>query len=134
MFDRVSWLKKYRQYGEVFGHYHRKELVITYSLSLFRYVLFCTQQYFLFRAFHVEVAYLTCMKLSALSFLIITIVPSIAFGELGIRGGVNLAIFGAITTDTPAILLVTFALWIINLGIPALMGAVAMLYIKIRKE
>lgn len=134
LFEHISWLKKYRKYSEVFKHYHARDLLITYLISLFRYIIFCTQQYFLFRAFQVDVGYILCMKLSALSFLIITIVPSIAFAELGIRGGINLAIFGAITTDTPAILLVTFVLWTINLAIPALMGAVSMLYIRIKKN
>ena len=132
-FERVQWLKKYREYGSVFSLYAHKELVFVYALSLLRYLVFCSQQYLLFKAFQVDMDYLVCLKLTAISFLVLTVIPSIAFGELGIRGGVNLALFGTVTGDTPAILLVTFALWMINLAIPALMGAMAILYIRIRK-
>jgi hypothetical protein len=134
LFERISWLKKYYDFGEVFAHFHRNDLVFTYIFSAMRYLVFCTQQYILLQVFGVEVDYLTCLELSALSFLLITLVPSIALGELGVRGGINLLVFGKLTSDTSALLISTFSLWFINLALPAIAGAISLLYIRIWKE
>ncbi|CAN5546101.1 hypothetical protein BH11BAC2_BH11BAC2_02720 [soil metagenome] len=131
LFDKFSWLRKYKDYGDVFAKYHQRELLITWLFSIARYLVFSTQQFLLLKAFHVSVDYFTCLELSALSFLVITLIPSVALGELGLRGGVNLAVFGRVTSDSSAILIATFTLWCINLALPALLGAVSLLYIRI---
>ncbi len=134
LFDKNIYLKRYKKFGEVFSHFHIKELAITYLLSIARYFVFCTQQYLILKAFSVDIDYLICLQLSAVSFLLITLVPSIALGELGVRGGINLIVFGTMINDTAAILIGTFALWCINLALPALLGAFSLLYIRLWKE
>jgi len=134
LFERFDWLKKYNNFGEVFSHFHQKELAQTYVFSLMRYLVFSTQQYLLFRAFQIEVDYFTCLQLTAISFLLITLAPSIALGELGVRGGINIFVFASLTNDTAAILISTFSLWFVNLALPALLGAVSLLYIRLWKN
>ena len=133
LFEKIEWLKKYNNFGEVFSHFHKRELAITYLYSLLRYLVFCSQQYLLFKAFLIDIDYVTCLKLSAISFLVITLVPSIALGELGVRGGINLVVFATVTNDSAAILISTFSLWCINLALPALLGAFSLLYIRFGK-
>jgi uncharacterized membrane protein YbhN (UPF0104 family) len=130
---RFKWSNKYVEYFNVFNDLHWKELWIVYLLSLFRYFVFSTQNYLLLSAFGVEIPFAECLMLTSISFLLITAIPSISFGELGIRGGVNLAIFTTVTQDSTAILISTFSLWFINLVVPAILGAVSVLYIRIRK-
>ncbi|MBK7966783.1 MAG: hypothetical protein IPK10_17035 [Bacteroidetes bacterium] len=53
-------------------------------------------------------------------------------GELGVRGGVNIAVFGFGGWMSADVLMVTFALWFINLVLPALMGACSILFLKLK--
>jgi len=141
---RISWLSplllrlklnpQMKAQVEVFSEFHSKQLITIYVYSLVRYIIFSFQQYLLLQAFGVAIDFVTCFQLTAISFLLITIIPSIALGELGIRGGVNIAVFGMMVNNTFGILAATFMLWLINLAIPALFGAVSMLYIKVKKE
>ena len=71
-------------------------------------------------------------RLSGLSFLIITIIPSIAIGELGVRGSVNLTVFALANIDASLILIATFSLWLINLAFPAFIGSFGFLFVKLR--
>lgn len=123
--------ERIRKYALVFSHYKFPELLQVYTSSASRYFVFCFQQYILFNMFGMHANFIDVFALSAVSFLVISVIPSIALGELGLRGGVNLAVFGHLFTDSTGILAVTFLLWAINLAIPALMGAFAILYIRI---
>lgn len=126
-------LKRYPRYLEVFDHFRRRELLKVYGLSALRYLVFCTQQYLLLKIVGFNGGFLLGIGLAALSFFFITIVPSIALGELGMRSGVNLLVFFPYFANNAGILLVTFLLWFINLALPALAGALGILYIRIRK-
>lgn len=141
---RISWLspllsrlklsEKMKKQVEVFSEFQASHLLSIYSYSLVRYLIFSFQQYLLLQAFAVNIDFVTCFQLTAISFLLITIIPSIALGELGIRGSVNIAVFGMVVNNSFGILAATFMLWLINLAIPALLGAVSMLYIRVKKE
>jgi len=128
----ITILKKFEKITNIFSSFKRKELTYTYLLSFIRYVIFCTQQFLLLKMFNVEVNYLFCFLLSGLSFLIITIIPSIAIGELGVRGSVNLTVFALANIDASLILIATFSLWLINLAFPAFIGSFGFLFVKLR--
>jgi uncharacterized protein (TIRG00374 family) len=130
--SRITILKKFEKITNIFSSFKRKELAYTYLLSFLRYVIFCTQQFLLLKMFNVEVNYLFCFLLSGLSFLIITIIPSIAIGELGVRGSVNLTVFALANIDASLILIATFSLWLINLAFPAFIGSFGFLFVKLR--
>jgi uncharacterized protein (TIRG00374 family) len=130
--SRITILKKFEKITNIFSSFKRKELTYTYLLSFLRYVIFCTQQFLLLKMFNVEVNYLFCFLLSGLSFLIITIIPSIAIGELGVRGSVNLTVFALANIDASLILIATFSLWLINLAFPAFIGSFGFLFVKLR--
>ncbi len=141
---RISWLsplllrlklnEKMQSQVAVFSEFHSQQLLTVYGFSLLRYCVFSLQQYLLLLAFDVNIDLVNCLQLTAISFLLITIIPSVALGELGIRGGVNIAVFGMMVNNTFGILAATFMLWLINLAIPAFFGAVSMLYIRVKKE
>ena len=62
------------------------------------------------------------------------IVPSFAIAELGIRGKAAVSITALFTTNTVAVLGGTVALWLLNLVVPALIGSLFLLTLKIFKE
>jgi len=66
-------------------------------------------------------------------FWILAIIPSFAIAELGIRGTVAKTLF-YYSKNTIGILTVTSGIWFINLFIPAFIGSLLILGIKIKKE
>jgi len=123
-------LKKIRRFFRVFAFYHNRELAITLLLSFMRYAVFSTQFYILLRMFDVRLPFFDALVLIALTYLIMAVIPTIALTELGIRGSVALYVFGLyFNQNGPAshaaslgIFSASTLLWLINLGIPALIG------------
>ena len=68
--------------------------------------------------------------MSSLTFLAMSIIPTIALTELGVRGSVAVYFFGFITSMHLAVVLASFSLWAINLVIPALIGLLFVYQLK----
>lgn len=121
---------KYLEYTSVFGQYSGVELTINLLLSLARYIVFCAQFYLLLHIFGTGIPASQALILIPVIYLIMTIVPTIALADLGIRGSVALFMFGLYFTrygeatgnTDIAILTATTMLWFINLIIPAVLG------------
>lgn len=125
-YDRI------KKYSEVFALYEVRNLVLVLFISALRYVVFSFQFYLLLKAFFVPVNYYSAIVLIGLVYLMMTIIPTIALTELGVRGSVSLFIFtlylnpaGLWTNDVSlGIVSATSLLWLINLAIPALLGII----------
>ena len=124
--------KRIRKFFRIFAFYHNRELATVLILSLARYFVFSTQFFLLFRLFDVEISYGNALVLISLIYLVMAVIPTIALTELGIRGSVALYFFGLYFghpyTGDDAYKAGVFAastlLWMINLGIPALIGTI----------
>ena len=122
-------LKRFRKFFRVFGLFRSRELAGVVLLSFARYLVFSTQFYMLLLLFGVKIPYFQALTLIALVYLIMTILPTVAITELGVRGSVAMYIFGLGmgspgATDTGfAVFMASAALWVINLVIPALAGS-----------
>ncbi|MBL7924527.1 MAG: flippase-like domain-containing protein [Bacteroidia bacterium] len=134
----ASWLDRFRiksawkEKMHVWDQCSFSDLLSVWLLSAGRYTVFTAQQVLLFMILEPHVSPSETAALSALSFFLITVIPSIALGELGIRGSVNLALFGLAGLTSSTILLVTFGLWSINIALPAVLGAVSVLFLKLK--
>ncbi len=125
-------LKKMQQFFRVFAFYHNRELAVVIMLSLTRYLVFSTQFYLLLRLFDVGIPYLNALVLISLIYFIMAIIPTIALTELGIRGSVALYFFGLYFEkfplvggmDNAGVFAASTILWMINLGLPALIGTI----------
>ncbi len=122
---------KIKKYSQVFSWYHSGELFHILLLSMLRYVIFSYQFYLLLIIFNVNISYFIAMVLISLIYLIMTVIPTIAMTELGVRGSVSLYVFAYYfiplkmwtATMKQSVVAASSLLWIINLGIPALAGA-----------
>jgi len=110
------------------SEFNKQQLIKVLLLSLFRFLIYSTQFYFIFKAFHINMDYIQGMLTVFLLLLSITIVPSIAVAELGIRGLIAIFIFSNLNlmpnqqfTDS-TLVSVTSLLWLINIVIPAFFG------------
>jgi len=119
-----------------------QELLITLGYSFFRFFIYSTQFYLLFLSFNLQIGFSDGMLMIFLIFFAITIVPSIAIAELGIRGIITITLYqilwgsSAATIDTETILIsATSFLWLINIAIPAILGGLFIFKLRfIRKS
>lgn len=101
-----------------------------YGLSLIRYAVFSIQFFILLRAFNLQLPFPVMMSLVMISFLFITAIPSFAISEIGIRGSICIFFFSKFTMEETGVLMASTALWLINIAMPAVIGAFGILYFK----
>jgi uncharacterized membrane protein YbhN (UPF0104 family) len=130
---RIKFLRKWQSTFHVLSEYTTAELFRVFSLAVLRYFIFVLQFYLLIRIYGGGIAFVPAVIMIAMTYLVITIVPSMTLVEFGIRGAAAAYFFSEITIDILPVLNAVFSLWLINLAIPALAGAVFMLNFRIGK-
>jgi len=100
------------------------------SLSVVRFCVFIVQYHLLFDFFGVETSLYQTLIGTSLTFLILTLIPGFALADLGIRGEVNLKVMGLFSQNLIGISLTVALIWFINLILPALVGSLLILGIK----
>jgi hypothetical protein len=123
LMDKVSLLNQYKKYKEVFTFYNAQELAFVFIFSIIRYAIFTTQFFILLKLFEIDIIYFDAIILTMVMLFIISIIPTIAISEIGIRGSVAVYLFSLVSTNIIGILSATFVLWFINLLFPALIGS-----------
>lgn len=120
--SRMKFLGKYRSYGKVFSFHPSSELLKILLLSYARYAVFALQFFLLLRVFDVNISFFPAMMMISMSYLVMTIIPTIAITDFAVRGSVSLYFIGLLSTNEPGILSASFVLWLINLALPAFIG------------
>lgn len=143
-FFRMAWLIKLVEklppakilvpYIKVLDHFDNKILLRLLLISLLRYSVFVLQYILLLHALNVNIEWMTGIWLISILFLVMSIVPSFAIADLGIRGQFSVALLGMYSANTIGIIATTFGIWMLNLFVPALAGSLMILSIKFNKE
>jgi uncharacterized membrane protein YbhN (UPF0104 family) len=130
-------LDKVKQYGEVFSLYSKRELLLILLFSFGRYIIFNAQFYLLLLLFGVNIPLGETIMMTAMIYLVMAAIPTFAFTELGIRGSVAVYFIGMyfeMHNKTGAndlgILAASTVLWLINLAVPAVTGALLIFKLK----
>jgi len=124
------------------AEFKSRELLKVLFYSLFRFFVYSSQFFLLFKAFHVELSTIEGYLTVFFIFFGITIIPSIAVAELGVRGIITIFVFKLLWVDSSqvdsfetAMVSATSVLWLINIALPALLGALFIFNLKfIRKN
>ncbi len=128
--QKFKWLQKFEIQTNAFQHYSKKNLAIVLLLSVFRYLIFTTQFVLMLWLFDATLNFYNMYLAVAIVFFFITIVPTIAFSELAIRGSVAVSVIGLFGGDSLHILEASFLLWFINLVLPSIAGSLTLLTLK----
>jgi hypothetical protein len=123
-------LKKFRSHFHVFSYFTNRQIAVIILLSALRYIIFSSQFYLLLKLFGVPVPFFDALILISIIYFIMAVIPTVALTELGIRGSIAIYIFGiyfsgiypATAEFSLGIFSASTLLWMINLGIPALIG------------
>ena len=119
---RFRFMKRLEKYFQVISSYSKYDLFMLLLLAFCRYLIFSFQFYLILNLFEVTSNYSDAILLINMIFFAMTVIPTFALTELGVRGAVSGYFLSKISIDTIAILDSTISLWAINLVIPSLIG------------
>lgn len=141
---RIGWLVKWidkipaiKKYIWLINELEKADTTLLFrllSISMLRYLVFTTQYFLLFRFFGVDVSWWQGFWAIAIVFFIMAIIPSIELFEVAGKIFITQEIFSIFTTNTLAIDSVTTTIWFVNLVVPAAIGSLLILGIKLFKK
>jgi hypothetical protein len=131
-----------KRYFSVYKQYSKKELGLVLLMSVARYFIFITQFYILLNLFDIKMPYYATFFIMSLVYVVMSAIPTITLTELGIRGSVALYFFGLYfdktgdlsTSIEVGVVSVSTLLWLINIAVPALFGALLVFRLKIFRK
>lgn len=129
--EKIPALSKYVYFISLLDELKWTEQVRILSLSALRYLVFVSQYMLLFGLFQIDMPMWEGCCAVAVLFLILAAVPTIALAELGIRGKASLALFTLFSSNSFGILVTTLSIWLINIILPAVLGSLLMLNVKL---
>jgi len=128
--SKWKFLRKYEDYWSVFSDYSTSEILIVLLASMSRYLVYSFQFYLLIKFVNIDITFIQSLTMSALTFLSMSVIPTIALTEIGVRGSVAIYFFGFLSDNVIGIITAAFTLWIINLVIPAIVGTLFVYQLK----
>lgn len=144
LYFRLSWLvrlleampalRRVKPYIAVLDHYKARLLLEMLILSAIRFMVFVTQYVLMFHLLGVDVPWWQGFWAVSVLMLILAVIPTITITEFVVRGEAAIALLGLFNNNSIGVGTASFVIWIINLIIPALMGSLLILGIKIIKD
>ena len=128
----IPVLARLERASAVLDAFTTRELWSVLGLSVLRYMVFAGQFVLLCVLFQAGVSPATGALVVPVVYLVSTLVPTVLLTELGVRGGAAVAFFLPLGGAEAPVLLATTALWLMNLVLPALVGAVLLVTARIR--
>ena len=95
-----------------------------------RYLVFTHQFYYFLLIFGIQAPYLLLMAAIASMFFLSSIIPTLIIFDAIIKGGFGVWIFSFLGIDKMVVLVVVLAVWLLNFGLPALIGSYFVLKYK----
>lgn len=129
--EKIKWLRRFRVYKTLLKKFTPKQQLTILGISILRYSIYTAQYLFLLYYMNVSMPFFDGYWMSALFFWVITVIPSIALVELGERGQVGLYLFHHFSDNTVGILAATVGIWCINLILPAVLGSILLLRMRL---
>lgn len=98
--------------------------------TLARFCVFSAQMYLILLFFRVDIRIIEALISIPASYLFITLIPTVAFSEAGVRSSVAVFFVGAFCSNSAGIALAGLLLWLLNFGLPMLVGLKIIAYTK----
>jgi len=133
--SRVKFLwSRFRKYIQVFSYYKQRDLAWVLTLSFVRFGIFSLQYFLLLNYFGVEVSFFEGIVLIPVYLITLTAIPTITLAELGVREVVSITVFSVVSDNEIGMVATAFAIWLINLAVPAIIGTIFVLQTRIFKS
>lgn len=133
--SRFSWIRKIGAFIKVLENFDTNILLRILFLSFARYIVFMIQYSLVFPVFGIFLNFNQVWGGMSVVFLVMAVIPTFTFlTELGLRWGASIQVLEIFSTNTVGIFAASFAIWLINLVIPALLGSLLIVSIKFFKS
>ena len=119
----------------VLKRYSKKDLIKILMISFLRFCVYNIQFLLIINIFGAGVPWIIGFFISGLMFWFITIIPSLFVADLGVRGFVAGLLFTdtGLSNNAVSVLAGSYSIWILNLVIPAIIGSILILFVRIFK-
>ena len=134
LMGKARILEKPLKYVKLLDQFSGKQLLRILFLSLVRYMAFILQYMLLLSVMEVGIGFMLCFWLLTIFYLVMAVAPTIGFTELPLRATATVEIFKLYSGNILGIQAAALGIWLINLVLPAIIGSILILGIKITKE
>lgn len=134
LMERVKFLSKPLKYVRLLEQFDGKQLLRILVLSFLRYMVFILQYMLLIRVMGVSVGFELSFWLLTIFYLVMAMAPTIGFAELPVRATASVELFKLFSPNVVGIQAAALGIWLINLVLPAVIGSILILGVKIAKE
>lgn len=128
-----SWkiIQRLTFFVEHIKDFNASTLTTILRLSFLRYLVFIVQYVLLFQLFGVIIPLPEMALMVTVLFLVLIIVPTLPIADVGVRGEIGIQLFGLLSANNVGILAAAAGIWLINLIVPSIAGAVFILSVKL---
>jgi hypothetical protein len=123
LLKNINIVQKITSFFLFVRNFKSKQIALVIIFTLFKYTVFCFQFWLILFYFGI-VTHPSHIALVAIYFGGITILPSFAIADLGLRGSIGIILFSLISKNSIGIIMSVFLLWFFNLAIPSLIPLV----------
>lgn len=134
LLEKIPFINKYKLVVEGLENFEWRYLTRILVLSLIRFCVFAVQYVVALKLMHTEITINNALCTTSVLFLVLAILPTIPFADIGIRSQVATQLFGLLTKDTFGIVATTACIWFVNLILPSMAGTLFISGIKIFKK
>ena len=132
---KIPGMRKFSAYIKVLENFDATILLQILFLSFGRYIVFIVQYSLVFPVFGVALGFWQVWGGMSVVFLVMAVVPTLTFlTELGLRWEASIQVLELYSSNVVGIFATSFAIWLINLIIPALIGSLLIVSIKLFKS
>jgi hypothetical protein len=132
-FNQFNWLSRYEKYSKALTQFKNKTFGKVLVWTILRFLTYSLQFVIMLQIFQIEMKFIDLWAISCLVLLLKTLIPQLNFlGDLGIRQISALHFFSFYSVNISSVITATFALWIINILLPVLLGS--MFFLRIRRQ
>lgn len=132
---KIPVLRRYSGYIKILENFDATILMRILFLSFGRYIVFIIQYSLVFPVFGVALGFWQVWGGMSVVFLVMAVVPTLTFlTELGLRWEASIQVLELYSSNVVGIFATSFAIWLVNLIIPALIGSLLIVRIKLFKS
>lgn len=123
LISNIKFLKKFKSFFNVLTRYSRAELTRVMLYSILRFAVFTSQYLLVMSLLIPEIPYYESAFLVFLLFFVQSALPSLDLLDIGVRSMTASYFFSFITDQEIAVMAAAALIWLVNLIIPAILGA-----------
>lgn len=120
--SKISFLRKLTDKYPIEYEVPRSKLLLILFVTLFRYLVYVSQYVYLLYFFGIDLPYEALFASVSTMLIIHTVFPSVPFVDLGVKGNALVLILSRHSNNELGVVLAVFAIWVINIILPAIVG------------